>query len=205
MVQATARLHFSPDEYLEAEKNSPIKHEYIKGQVYAMAGASDAHVTIVANLTALLRPHLRGAPCRLYPSDMKVKIPSRNCYYYPDLLVTCDERDRGSDYFKHYPKLIIEVLSNSTEAFDSNSTEAFDRGDKFDDYSEIEALEEYVLVSQKHYRIDCFRRNAKGIWVLTRYRLADRLILESIGFSCRVAEVYEDVVIPVQPVVDRDK
>ncbi len=110
MIHAHSPSPVTPDDYLEAEKDSPIKHEYINGSIYAMAGASDAHVTICANLTALLRPHLRSQPCRLYPSDMKVKIVSRNCYYYPDLLITCDSRDQNSMYFKAYPKIIIEVL-----------------------------------------------------------------------------------------------
>jgi Uma2 family endonuclease len=184
MTQTASLVILSPEQYLEAEKTSPIKHEYVNGEIYSMAGASDAHGTIVANLTTLLRPQLRGTPCRLYPTDMKVKSGSRNRYYYPDLLVTCDPRDRESNYFKQYPKLIIEVLSSSTEAFD--------RGDKFDDYSDIATLEEYVLVSQKHHRIDCFRRNPAGIWFLRRYRLGDQLVLESIGFRAEVAQVYED-------------
>ncbi|MGB0561243.1 MAG: Uma2 family endonuclease [Spirulinaceae cyanobacterium] len=188
MIQATAPAYLSPEAYLDAEKQSPIKHEYIDGQIYAMAGASDAHVTISSNLTALLRPHLRGTAYRLYPLDMEVKIPARNRYYYPDLLVSCDPRDRGSDYFKQYPKLIIEVLSDSTEAFD--------RGDKLDDYSEIETLEEYVLVSQKQQRIDCFRRNKDGVWFLRRYRAGDRFTLETINFEGKMATVYEDVELP---------
>ncbi|NEO84666.1 MAG: Uma2 family endonuclease [Spirulina sp. SIO3F2] len=192
MIQANASALLSSETYLEAEKSSAIKHEYINGQVYAMAGASDAHVTICANLTALLRPHLRGQPCRLYPSDMKVRISERDCYYYPDLFVTCDERDQNSTYFKEHPRLIIEVLSDSTEAFD--------RGDKFDDYSAIATLQEYVLVNQKQRRIDCFRRNKQGVWFLVRYRSGDQLVLESINFRCAVAEVYEDVSFPMQVV-----
>lgn len=108
----------SPEAYLEAEKYTSIKHEYIQGQVYAMAGASDAHVTITANVVALLRNHIRGTNCRLYVTDMKAKIDFLNIFYYPDLMVTCDERDRNFDYYKCYPCLIIEVLSDTTEAFD---------------------------------------------------------------------------------------
>ena len=187
MTSAQAQPDLKPEQYLAAEKASPIKHEYIDGQVYAMAGASDAHVMIVANLTALLRPHLRGTTCRLYPTDMKVQIRSRNCYYYPDLLVTCDQRDRENTYYKHYPKIIIEVLSEGTEAFD--------RGDKFEDYSELETLQDYVLVSQDRCRVDYFQRNQDGVWFLTRYRAGDRVYFASLALDCAITTIYEDVVL----------
>ena len=177
--------YLSPEAYLEAEKDSPIKHEYIQGQIYAMAGASDAHVTITANVVALLRNHIRGTGCRLYVTDMKARIESLNIFYYPDVMVTCDERDRNFDYFKRYPCLIIEVLSDKTEAFD--------RGDKFTDYSELETLQEYVLINQKRMRVERFRRDAEGHWVLYRYNEGDELHLESIGFHCPITAVYEDV------------
>ncbi|BAZ84781.1 Uma2 family endonuclease [Dolichospermum compactum] len=180
--------YLSPEEYLEAEKSSPIKHEYIQGQIYAMAGASDAHVTITANLVALLRNHIRGTGCRLYVADMKARIESLDIFYYPDIMVTCDSRDTQFEYFKRYPSLIIEVLSPSTEALD--------RGDKFSDYQEIETLQEYVLVSQNRQRIDCFRRNSEGRWVLYSYRGNQQLELTSVNFSCPLTDVYEDVTFP---------
>jgi len=154
MIFNQAHPYLSPEEYLETEKASPIKHEYIQGRIYAMAGASDAHVTITANLLTLLRNHIRGSGCRVYVADMKARIESLNLFYYPDLMVTCDTRDANFEYFKRYPCLIIEVFSSSTEAND--------RGDKFSDYQELESLQEYVLISQNRQRIDCFRRNAEG-------------------------------------------
>ena len=177
--------YLSPEVYLEAEKESPIKHEYIQGQIYAMAGASDAHVTITTNVVALLRNHFRGTGCRLYVTDMKARIESLNIFYYPDVMVTCDERDRNFDYYKHYPCLIIEVLSDKTEAFD--------RGDKFTDCSELETLQEYVLINQKRMRIERFSRNTEGRWVLYRYNECEELNLDSIGFNCPITSVYEDV------------
>ncbi|MDY7014200.1 MAG: Uma2 family endonuclease [Cyanobacteriota bacterium] len=177
--------YLSPEAYLEAEKNSPQKHEYIQGQIYAMAGASDAHVTITANVVALLRNHIRGTNCRVYMTDMKAKIESLNIFYYPDVMVTCDQRDRNFDYYKRYPCLIVEVLSDTTEAFD--------RGDKFADYSELETLTEYVLINQKRLRVERFCRDAAGQWILYRYKEGDELNLESIDFRCPVAAVYEDV------------
>ncbi|CUR32350.1 MULTISPECIES: Uma2 family endonuclease [Planktothrix] len=106
-------------------------------------------------------------------------------YYYPDIMVTCDSRDRNNGYFKQYPSLIIEVLSASTEAFN--------RGDKFADYRQIETLQEYVLISQNKINIECFRRNSDGRWELFTYKPQETLQLESINFSCSVSEIYEDV------------
>lgn len=188
MTLSQSHSYLSPEEYLENEKSSPIKHEYIQGQVYAMSGASDAHVTITANLVTLLRNHIRGTGCRVYVADMKARIESLNIFYYPDIMVTCDQRDIKFEYFKRYPSLIIEVLSPSTEAFD--------RGDKFSDYQELETLLEYVLISQTRQRVDCFRRNSEGRWVLYSYRGNQNLELTSVNFSCSLAEVYEDVLLP---------
>jgi Uma2 family endonuclease len=114
MVVSQSEYYISPEEYLEGEKFSEIKHEYIDGQVYAMAGASDAHVTVVGNLFVLLRNHLRGSGCRVYMLGMKAQIEAINRYFYPDVMVTCDTRDKEFEYFKCYPSLIIEVLSEST-------------------------------------------------------------------------------------------
>ncbi|MDY6806482.1 MAG: Uma2 family endonuclease, partial [Cyanobacteriota bacterium] len=139
-IASKDQTYLSPDAYLEGEKSSPIKHEYIQGEVCAMAGACDAHVTIAGNLFALLRSHVRGSGCRVYMSDMKARIETMDIFYYPDVMVTCDESDRQFDYFKRYPCLIVEVLSDSTESRD--------RGDKFADYRELSSLQEYVLISQ---------------------------------------------------------
>ncbi|NMF63059.1 Uma2 family endonuclease [Brasilonema octagenarum UFV-E1] len=185
MTLSQSHPYLSPEQYLETEKSSPIKHEYIQGQIYAMSGASDAHVTITANLLTLLRNHIRGTGCRVYVADMKARIETLNIFYYPDIVVTCDQRDTKFEYFKRYPSLIIEVLSPSTEAFD--------RGDKFSDYQELETLQEYVKIRQTRQRVDCFRRNSEGRWVLYSYRINQDLELTSINFSCSLAEVYEDV------------
>ena len=185
MSFSQAPPYLSPEEYLETEKASLVKHEYIQGRIYAMAGASDAHVTITANLLTLLRNHIRGSGCRVYVADMKALIESLNLFYYPDLMVTCDPRDTKFQYFKRYPCLIIEVVSSSTEAFD--------RGDKFSDYQELETLQEYVLISQNRQRIDCFRRNAEGRWELYSYRGNQKLELTNINFTCSITAIYEDV------------
>ena len=149
MVLDQRHAYFSPEDYLEIERISPIKHEYWQGQLVAMAGAGKAHVIIVGNLSALLVNHLRGTDYLAYATDMKVRLPALNLFYYADLAVTCDERDRNSneDFILH-PKLIVEVLSDSTEAFD--------RGDKFADYQTIAELEECVLIHQKQVLVERF-------------------------------------------------
>ncbi|AVH67002.1 Uma2 family endonuclease [Nostoc sp. 'Peltigera membranacea cyanobiont' N6] len=185
MVISQSEYYISPEEYLEGEKFSEIKHEYIDGQVYAMAGASDAHVTVVGNLFVLLRNHLRGSGCRVYIADMKAQIDVINRYFYPDMMVTCDTRDKEFEYFKCYPSLIIEVLSESTEGYD--------RGKKFASYRHIESLQEYVLISPDRISVECFRRNEQGQWVLYPYEKEQEVHLASVDFRCAIAEIYEDV------------
>jgi len=185
MIATPDFSYISKEEYLLLEENSPIKHEYRQGQVYAMAGASNVHVLIAGNLYVLLRNHLRGRGCLPYISDTKVNIESLDTYYYPDVVVTCDQRDRAFKNFLRYPCLIIEVLSDTTEAFD--------RGDKFADYRNLESLQEYVLVSQTRKRVECFRRNTEGLWVLYSYGEGDKIHLATVDFECAVLDVYEDV------------
>ncbi|MBD2210374.1 Uma2 family endonuclease [Nostoc linckia FACHB-104] len=184
---ASPEIYLTPKQYLQMEENSDIKHEYIDGYIYAMAGALDSHVTIAGNLFALVRNHVRGSSCRVYIANMKARIESLNRYYYPDVMVTCDERDRETPAYKKFPCLIVEVLSNSTEAFD--------RGDKFADYQTLESLQEYVLINTKRQRVECFRRNEQGLWVLQSYTDADKSFqLQSIKFEGTMADLYEDVV-----------
>lgn len=193
---ASPQPFLSVEDYLQLESRSPTKHEYMNGDVYGMAGASDAHVTIAGNLFALLRSHLRGRGCRVFIADMKARIEARNCFYYPDVMVTCDPRDQETPNYKRFPKLIVEVLSDSTEAFD--------RGDKFETYQALDSLEEYVLINTRHRRVECFRRNAEGLWILQYYTPeTNRFELQSVDFSDSLMVLYEDVVLePTLPAPD---
>ena len=190
MIASPRPTHISPEDYLAQEETSPIKREYIDGQVYDMAGASDAHVTLCLNLASALRSHVRGTGCRVYMADMKVQVEATNCFYYPDVMVTCDDRDREQTNYKKYPRLIVEVLSPTTEAFD--------RGDKFYDYQRLETLQEYILIGQTRQRLDCFRRNSEGLWVLQTYNPGDEIYLKSIDFSTSFEVLYEDVILANQ-------
>lgn len=192
---ALSEQYLSVDDYLQREAESPIKHEYIDGKVYAMAGASDSHVTIALNLASLLRAHVRGTGCRAYMSDMKANVEARNRFFYPDVMVTCDPRDQETDTYKRFPKLIVEVLSKSTEAFD--------RGDKFAAYQALESLQEYVLINTRHQRVEIFRRNDSGLWVLQFYTSDDETFeLKTIDFTGTFAELYEDVVLESTEIPD---
>jgi len=186
MAISKSHAYFSPEEYLEVERISPIKHEYFQGQLIAMAGASKAHVIIAGNLSALLVNHLRGTGCIAYTTDMKVRLPALNIFYYPDVAVTCDPRDRAANEdFILQPKLIIEVLSDSTEAFD--------RGDKFTDYKSITELEEYVLIHQNQVVVERFQHQSGNLWVPEVYQAGDTIVLSSIDFSCEIEFLYENI------------
>ncbi|KAB0240994.1 Uma2 family endonuclease [Microcystis aeruginosa EAWAG127a] len=184
MIALSNYNNLTPEEYLQFEEKSPIKHEYIDGQVYAMAGTTDTHNIIGLNFTFIIRNHLRGSNCRVYFADVKVKLEKRNHFYYPDIIVTCDDRDRETATYKSFPKLIVEVLSDSTEAFD--------RGDKFNDYQTLESLEEYVLVNSKHQRVETFRRGEQGLWIMQTYQ-EESFSLQSINLTASFRDLYEDV------------
>jgi Uma2 family endonuclease len=192
MIALSDSTFITPEAYLQLEEKSNIKHEYLDGQVYAMAGTTDTHNTIALNLALLIRNHFRGSDCRVYFADIKARIEKRNRFYYPDIIVTCDPKDRETSTYKSFPKLIIEVLSESTEAFD--------RGDKFNDYQTLDTLEEYVLVNTKHYRFETFRRNDQGLWVLQTYTPDDQTFkLQSINLTASFTDLYQDVELEAMP------
>lgn len=185
MSALTAPHFVTVEEYLDGEQRSEVKHEYINGQVHEMAGASRAHNRIITNLSAALHPHLRGGPCEAYVGDVKVRlvIQQADIFYYPDVVVTCDARDT-EEYFLRFPKLIVEVLSDSTERLD--------RGEKPLSYITLPALEEYVLVSQEEPLVTVFRRRNK--WEPeTTLGLDAVLHLESVDFALPLGVLYENV------------
>ena len=179
--------YFTPEQYLQLERESTIKHEYKQGLVFAMAGAKKSHITIVGNVSGLFFNHFRGdESCYFYANDVKVRFLEGDGYYYPDVAVTCDEQDNDlSDSYIEHPKLIIEVLSDSTEGFD--------RGDKFSDYKTIPTLEEYVLIHQKQVLVEKFLKKGDNLWSTEVYRGGDRVELQSIAFSCPIEFLYEKV------------
>ena len=177
---------FAPEEYLELERHSPFKHEYQRGLVYAMVGAKKFHVQITNNFNVLLVNYLAKLSCSVYVADMKVRIETADCYYYPDISVTCNKKDiETNNDFIFAPKLIIEVLSKSTERFD--------RTDKFIDYQQIPELQEYILVSQDKVQVECYRKQASGEWQSQCYELGDTVEVTSMDFKCPIEKIYNKV------------
>jgi Uma2 family endonuclease len=183
MMVANRVPFLSEAEYLEMEHTAPVRHEYIDGEIFAMSGSSDDHATIVLNAAVTLIPMARGRGCRIFPQDVKAKIEGQSRYFYPDILVTCDPRDREDKYVKRHYKLIVEVLSPSTEAFD--------RGKKFENYRRSDSLEEYVLVAQDRMSVDVFRRNAAGRWELQGYGPGEEVEIVSLGGKFAIEALYE--------------
>ncbi len=184
MKTNTARkAKISIEDYLQGELVSDIKYEYVNGEVYAMAGAKRPHNIVSMNLSVLVGGHLRGTPCQAYNSDMKVGIltDSDDYFYYPDLHVSCEKN--ANELYNQQPKLIIEILSDSTERID--------RAEKFRDYRKLASLEEYVLVAQDTPRVEIYRRAEN--WELNLFFENDCFCLNSIDLSLQVAEVYENV------------
>lgn len=173
------------EDYLSGEPLSKVKHEYVAGELFAMAGASEEHIELAGNFYIALRAHLKGGSCKAYISEMKVRlrIGLKDLFYYPDVLVACDPSDTDR-YFKRLPKLIIEVLSPSTERTD--------RLEKFEHYTTLSSLEEYVLVYQDHMQVTIFRRRAGWVGEIIVDPLAC-VELESVGLSLSLAALYENV------------
>ncbi|TXH79068.1 MAG: Uma2 family endonuclease [Thiothrix sp.] len=186
MVALASSALLNPEAYLQGERETDQRYEYIRGEVYAMAGAGDGHVRISGNVFALLKAHLRGSGCSVYMADMKVRVKEDEAFFYPDVMVTCDPADLQRNYTKHSPRLVIEVLSASTEGYD--------RGVKFALYREITSLQEYVLIDPRSYRVDVFRRNAQDRWELFAFTTMDSQV-EFASVNCRLAmqDLYEDV------------
>jgi Uma2 family endonuclease len=185
MVANLDKNYLSPQEYLEWEERQDIKYEYINGEVFAMTGGTIPHNVIAVNLTTALKNHLRGGACRTYMADAKVAVSEKGSFHYPDVMVSCDARDRQAIKFIQYPCLIVEVLSPGTEAYD--------RGGKFAQYRRIQTLKEYVLVDVEKISVECFRLNEKGFWELHPYEEGDEVHLTSVGFQFPISLVYEDV------------
>jgi Uma2 family endonuclease len=190
-MSTAPQRHYTEAEYLAFDRASEIKHEFYRGEIFALSGASRQHNRINFNLSACLHGQLKDRDCDAYANDMRVKVQSTILYTYPDIVVTCNEPrflDSNVDTLLN-PQIVIEVLSDSTERYD--------RGKKFEHYRTIPSLREYVLVSQDRAHIDRFSLNEQGQWVLDDASGLDAVI-ELTTISCRLplAEVYAKVEFP---------
>jgi len=179
---------YTPEEYLALERAAEYKSEYYDGEIFAMAGASERHVSIVTNLVMALGGQLKSRPCRVYSADMRVNVSATGLYTYPDLAVVCGERhfhDKHQDTLLN-PGVLIEVLSPSTEAYD--------RGKKFSHYRTLDSLAEYLLVSQEEPRVEHYLRQPDGDWLLHEAtRLDGTVSLPTIQCELSLADVYDKV------------
>ena len=190
MNQSVAEnLVITVKDYLAGEPLADIRHEYIEGDVYAMAGAGDAHVKVTLNAAFLLKNKLRGTGCSTYVSDMKVRIGEDEAFFYPDVMVTCDPDDQlpEQNTIKNSPKLIIEVLSPSTESKD--------RGKKFILYRTLASLEEYVLIDPREYYVELYQRQDNNHWMMASFNQEDAVIeFKNVQMNFNLIDLYEDIV-----------
>ncbi|MBD1867172.1 Uma2 family endonuclease [Cyanobacteria bacterium FACHB-471] len=170
--------------YLDWEPCQELRYEFVNGAVFAMTGGTLPHNDIAINLLTALRPHIRAQGCRINIAHAKVNV-TPSIYRYPDLVISCDDRDRTALNAIQYPKLIIEVLSPGTEALD--------RGDKFKEYRSLPSLEEYVLVSSTQINVEIYCRGEGRLWLYTAYQVGDIIPLESVGFEFPIVLLYEEV------------
>jgi Uma2 family endonuclease len=188
VVAEPDRLMMSVEDYLTLDRASvEARYEYIDGSVYMLAGGTADHSTISINLTSLLHSLLRSSQCRVYNSDLKVRLSQRR-FVYPDASVSCDQRDRGSIDIVQFPRLIVEVLSSSTEAYD--------RGRKFAYYRACPTVQEYILVDPQRQAVEVYRRQADTLWTLHPFGPGDRVELASLNLSFPIAALYENVELP---------
>lgn len=180
MAVKPAQHFISEQDYLQGELIADVRHELIDGEVFAMAGASRNHQRIVRNIFGALTQYLDDKPCEPFASDMKLK--AGHNFYYPDILVVCDD-EQGDDYYTENPTLIVEVLSKSTRRLDKTI--------KLAAYKALPSLQEYVLIEQDHIEIEVVRRSQN--WFAEHYFLGDSIRFDSIDLTVDVADIYHRV------------
>ncbi len=185
-IQPKRRL--SPEEYLEIERQAEYKSEYYNGEMFAFAGASENHVVITGNVSAIFHAQLKNKKCKVYSNDMRVKVSTTGLFTYPDVAVVCNQgkfEDEHRDTLLN-PIVIVEVLSPSTENYD--------RGTKFEHYRTIDSLTDYLLVAHDKIHVEHYVRQSDRSWLFSEYKSAeDKIKIESIGCELLVAEIYEKV------------
>ena len=185
MGNAAARLRMTATDFLAWDATQTLRHEFVEGEVFAMAGAGEAHVTVALNVAMLLRQHLAGTPCRTFITDMKLRVEAVDAFFYPDVMVTCTAADAGDPLVKREPVLLVEVLSPATAAYD--------RGDKFAAYRKLPTLREYLLVDTDSRRCDLDRKGNDGLWVLHPFEAGQTVTLASVTAEVSAAQLWAEV------------
>ncbi|KPV51081.1 hypothetical protein SE17_23260 [Kouleothrix aurantiaca] len=182
------KRHYSVEEYLDLQRSGVLKHEYYRGEIFALTGSSEAHNLILTNIVMSLGTQLRKRACKVYPSDMRLKIPKTGLYTYPDVSIVCGmpQFDDSKQDTLLDPIVVIEILSPSTERYD--------RGKKFQNYRTVNSLQEYLLVSQDDYHIDHYTNQNNGTWLLKTYSGKDAvLFVKAIDCTMLLDDVYDKV------------
>lgn len=179
------KTRFTAEDYLQWEAGQTLRHEYVDGEVFAMAGADDRHVTVSLNAAMALRQHLSGTPCRTYMADMKLHVQAANSFHYPDVMVTCSPADAQDRLVKREPRLLIEVLSESTAGYD--------RGAKFGFYRLLTSLQEYALIDPQDRTVDVYRKGPDGLWVLHPFAAGATVRLDSVGLDLPAVMLFAEV------------
>jgi Uma2 family endonuclease len=182
---ALEKRRMTADEFLAWDETQTEKHEFVRGEVYMMTGGVDRNFTVALNLALALRQHLKGTRCRVYGMDVKLRVEAADCFFYPDMMVTCSARDAADRLIKREPVLVAEVLSPSTAAFD--------RGDKFAAYRALPTLREYLLVDPDTRRCDLYRLGPDGLWVLHPAAAGSGVRLESVGLELTPQALWAEV------------
>lgn len=185
MGHAAVQLPMTAEDFLAWEAEQSERHEFVRGEVFLMAGTEEGHNTVSGNLYAALRTHLRGSPCRTFIADIKLEVALANCFFYPDVMVTCSAADATDPLVKREPVLLVEVLSPSTAAFD--------RGDKFGSYRLLASLQEYLLVDPVQRRCDLYRKGDDGLWVLHPSEPGDDLELASVALTLTASVLWDEL------------
>jgi Uma2 family endonuclease len=187
-MQQAAAKYITQQDYLELERNALDKHEYYKGEIFAMSGASFKHNLIESNLRGALHNFLQDKNCNEFGSNLRIHIPSNTLYTYPDIIVLCDEPQFVDEEFDTItnPSVIIEILSPSTANYD--------RGTKFDLYREIISLKEYILVDSNDIHLVLYVKNANNTWTLSETKdISGSIRIPSIDFTINLADIYSGV------------
>ena len=195
MVALRDRVSMTVEEYFVWEEMQVDRHEYWDGEVVAMAGTTKNHHRVARNFSNQLNASFQESNCEAFAGDLRVRVEPRRKYFYPDVVVSCDDRE-DEELYINYPCLIVEVLSPTTESID--------RGIKFAKYRQILSLKEYVLVQVSQPGVEVYQRGDAGKWIYSAYGMDDRILLESVNVELSVADLYRQVKFEVEEAEDSE-
>ena len=190
---------FTVAEYVEFEETSEVRHEFHFGHLLPIVATSDVHNEIIQNITRVLHPEFRKRGCKFYHENVKLEIIENGKYNYPDIMLTCDERDSKSRFIKRFPSLVVEILSKSTAAYD--------RDGKFKDFQTVPSIQYYLLVESRWQSVELFSRTEKtDLWTYQNFSKPDDVVeFPKLNFKLSVAAIYEDLNLPRKLMISVDK